>query len=151
MFLRKFCQQNPKFVQNFQAILKIASWERVSVNTLSLIAKVLGIFRIVWARYYTWGFIFDSLWHFITKCDRYYYNVRQLFYYKMRQKFIAKCGRFFVTKRDSFILKCNSYYKLRQFDYKMWQLLQNATFIINCDSTRNRYKEPRSAPKIHFK
>ena len=27
------------------------------------------------------------------------------------------------------------YYKMRQFYYKMRQLLQNATFITNCDST----------------
>ena len=31
------------------------------------------------------GFIFYSLWHFFTKCDRYYYKMRQLCYYKMRQ------------------------------------------------------------------
>ena len=29
------------------------------------------------------------------------------------------------------ISKCDSYYKLRQFYYKMRQLLQNATFIAN--------------------
>ena len=34
------------------------------------------------------------------------------------------------------ILKCNSYYKWRQLYYKMRQLLQNVTFITNCDSTR---------------
>ena len=54
--------------------------------------------------------------------------MQQLIYYKMRQKFITKCLRFFITK-------CNSCYKLRQFYYKMRQLLQNATFITNCDST----------------
>ena len=54
--------------------------------------------------------------------------MRQLFYYKMREKFITKCVRFFITK-------CDSCYKLRQLYYKMRQLLQNATFITNCDST----------------
>ena len=54
--------------------------------------------------------------------------MRQLFYYKMRQKFITRC--------DSFITKYDSYNKLRRFYYKMPQLLQNATFITNCDSTR---------------
>ena len=39
-------------------------------------------------------------------------------YYKMRQVF---------------------YYKMRQFYYKMQQLLQNATFIANCDSTLNNF------------
>ena len=57
-----------------------------------------------------------------------YSKMRQLFYYKMRQKFITRCVRFFITK-------CNSYYKLRQFYYKMRQLLQIATFITNCDNT----------------
>ena len=54
--------------------------------------------------------------------------MRQLFYYKMREKFIAKCVRFFIPK-------CDSCYKLRQLYYKMRQLLQNVTFITNCDST----------------
>ena len=35
-------------------------------------------------------------------------------YYKMRQKFITKCVRFFDTKCDSFITKCDSYYKMRR-------------------------------------
>ena len=34
---------------------------------------------------------------------------------------IAKCDSYFITK-------CNSYYKLQRFCYKMRQLLQNATF-----------------------
>ena len=53
----------------------------------------------------------------------------------MRQKFIKKCVRFFITKCDSFITKCDSYYKLRRFYDKIRQLLQNATFITNCDIT----------------
>ena len=48
-------------------------------------------------------------------------------YYKMLQLFITKC--------DSFITKCDSHHKLRQLHYRMRQLLQNATFITNCDST----------------
>ena len=32
--------------------------------------------------------------------------------YKMRQKFITKCVRFFIAK-------CDSYYELRQFYYKV--------------------------------
>ena len=42
-----------------------------------------------------------------------YGKMRQVFYYEMRQ----------------------FYYKMRQFDNKMRQLLQNSTFITNCDST----------------
>ena len=55
-----------------------------------------------------------------------YYKMRQVFYYKMRQKFITKC---------------DSYYKLRLFYYEMRQLLQNATFITDCDSTMSNTVE----------
>ena len=53
---------------------------------------------LAWAWYWTRGFIFHLLWHFITKCDWYYY--------KMRQKFITKYVKFFIKK-------CDSYYKMR--------------------------------------
>ena len=56
-----------------------------------------------------------------------YYKMRQLLYHKMRQTFITKYVRIFTRKY-------NSYYKLQQFYYKMWQLLQNTAFITNCDS-----------------
>ena len=46
-----------------------------------------------------------------------------------------KCDSYFITKCVSFfITKCGNYYKLRQLYYKIQQLLQNATFITNCDS-----------------
>ena len=35
----------------------------------------------------------------------------------------------------SYKMRQGFYYKMRQFYYKMEQLLQNATFITNCDST----------------
>ena len=88
-------------------------------------------------------FIVDSVrfpvWFVMTV----YYKMRQILlqnataillqnatevYYKMHQVFITKC--------DSFITKCDSYYKYRRFYYKIWQLLQNATFTTNCDSTK---------------
>ena len=50
--------------------------------------------------------------------------------YKMGQTFFTKWARSF-TKYDS-------YYKLRRFYYKTRQLLQNTTFITNCDSTFNQ-------------
>ena len=40
-----------------------------------------------------------------------------------------------ITNCDSFIRKYDSYYKLQQFRYKMRLLLQNLTFITNCNST----------------
>ena len=74
--------------------------------------------------------------------------MRQLFYYKLRQKFITKCVRFFITKCDSFTTKCDRYYQLRQFYYKMRQLLQNATFITNCDSTIPTLISPNILSKL---
>ena len=53
---------------------------------------------------------------------------------------ITKCVWFFITKCDSFITKCNTYYKIPRFCYKMRQLLENATFITNCDSTNMLHK-----------
>ena len=55
------------------------------------------------------GFIFGSLWHFITKCERYHCKMRQLFYYKMRQKCITECIRLFITKCNSFMTKFDNY------------------------------------------
>ena len=54
--------------------------------------------------------------------------MRKLFYYKIGQKFITNFVRVFI-------IKCDSFYKFRRFYYKLWQLVQNATFIANCDST----------------
>ena len=68
-----------------------------------------------------------------------YYRMRQILlqnatevFYKMRQVFFSR-------KCASFITKYDSYYKLRRFCYKMQQLLQNATFITNFDSTTLNY------------
>ena len=56
----------------------------------------------------------------ITKCDSYV---------------IPKYIRFFITKWDSFISNCDSYDKIRGFYFKMWQLLQSASFITKCVGT----------------
>ena len=42
--------------------------------------------------------------------------MQQLIYYKMRQKFVTKCVRFFITNCDSFITKCDVYYKLQHYN-----------------------------------
>ena len=49
--------------------------------------------------------------HNITKCDRSYYKMCQVFYYKIR-KFYYKLR--VITKCDSFITKCNRYYKMHR-------------------------------------
>ena len=56
-----------------------------------------------------------------------YYKIGQLFYYKIRQNFITKLDSYFITKCDSFITKCDNYYKIRRFYYK------NATVITKCN------------------
>ena len=87
------------FGSETQAILETMFYERVSLRPSSNGEEVRDI-QHKWGWYQTQGFIFDSLWHFITKCKRYYY--------KIPQKFITKCIRFLITK-------CNVYYKLRQY------------------------------------
>ena len=66
----------------------------------------------------------------ITKCDSY---------------FTTKCGRSLLQNAIAILLQNATevfyemrqvfYYKMRQFYDKIRQLLQNATFITNCDST----------------
>ena len=56
----------------------------------------------------------------ITKCDGYLLRNATKFYYKMRQVFYYKMRQF--------------YYKLRQLLQIATILLQNATFITNCNS-----------------
>ena len=86
-------------------------------------------------------FIYYLLRHFITNCENCDYKIQQLFYYKVSQTFITKYVSLLITK-------CGSYYKIRQFCYKMWQalkmwpfyykmsqVLQNVKFIITkCDT-----------------
>ena len=99
--------------------------------TLFNFAEISKIFSIAWA--WIRGFIFDSLWHFITKCDRYYYKMWQLFYYKTRKNFTTKCDRFFIIKRDNFIKKirqfitnCDDFITKCDIYYKIQRLLEMA-------------------------
>ena len=52
-------------------------------------------------------FLLSSSWHFILKCYRYYYKMRQLFYYKMGLKFIMET-RQVKPKYGSVIAICES-------------------------------------------
>ena len=72
-------------------------------------------------------------------------------YYKVRQVLLQSATAFFITKCDGLLLqsattfllqsatsvitKCDRYYKVRQFYYKVRQVLQSATIITKCDST----------------
>ena len=74
-----------------------------------------------------YGFVFGSLWHFITKCGRHYCKMRQLFHYKMRQKLWQNASGVLlqnvtvllqnpsvITKCVDFITKFDSYCKMRR-------------------------------------
>ena len=59
--------------------------------------------------------------------------------------FITKCARFFIIECDTFIAKCDNYYKMQTFIVKCY--LHNATFITNCVDT---YKNIISSPMIYY-
>ena len=54
-------------------------------------------------------------------------------YYKVRQVLLQSA--------TSVITKCDRYYKVWQFYYKVRQVLQSATIITKCDSTEFRVAE----------
>ena len=60
--------------------------------------------------------------------------MRLLFYYKKRQTFITKWV-------ECFTIKCNSYYKIRQFYDKIPRLLQKETFNTKCVGTHPSIKK----------
>ena len=98
-----------------------------------------------WAWYYIQGnlilgvnsgycFIFGLLWHFITKCDRYYFKTRELSYYKLPKNVLQNAPGFFlqsatilaqsatvITNSFDFFTKCDRCYKIWRFNYKMHQ------------------------------
>ena len=79
-------------------------------------------------------------------------------YYKVRQVLLQSATAFFITKCDgllsqsattvllqsatSVITKCDRYYKVWQFYYKVRQVLQSATIITKCDSTTHTTSGP---------
>ena len=95
------------------------------------------------------GLILGSLWHFITKCYRHYYKMRQLLYYKMRLKFITKCVRFSITKCDSFIIKCDEFITKCDGYYEMQRLLQK-TSVQPWRKEKSTYKKPMSNTPKHI-
>ena len=122
-FWRSFANRAQTSSKNIQTVLKFASRKGEVIHppsknrglwvislSMSMVLNKKNLLLGVKKRF---GSHICSLLHFTTKCDRYYYKIRQLFYYKVRQKFIAKCVKFVITK-------CDIYYKIRCF-------LQNAS------------------------
>lgn len=56
------------------------------------------------------------------KCDSYFIK-------KLLQIFIAKCVRFLINKCANSIRKCDIYYKVRRFYYKMRYLIRNGGLL----------------------
>ena len=73
----------------------------------------------------------------ITKCDRYYYKIWQQFYYGMRQMLLQNVTTILLRNAAEIYYKFRQvfFYKMQPFYYKMWQLFTNCDdFIIKCDS-----------------
>ena len=68
---------------------------------------------------------------------RFHIRFIMILYYKMRQILLQNATAILLQNAIKVYYKMRQvfYYKMRQFYYKMRQLLQNATFITNCDST----------------
>ena len=78
-------------------------------------------------------------------------NYSSKVYYKVRWQLLQCDSFFFIAKCDNLLLqsataillqsvtsvitKCNRYYKVRRFYYKVRQVLQSVTIITKCDRT----------------
>ena len=79
-------------------------------------------------------------------------NYSSKVYYKVRWQLLQSATAFFITKCDNLLLqlsataillqsvasvvtKCDRYYKVRRFYYKVRQVLQTVTIITKCDRT----------------
>ena len=61
----------------------------------------------------------------MRKCDRYFITIWE-------KSLLQNESAFFIKRYNSSITKCDSYYKMRRFYYKMLQLLQNALVHAFC-------------------
>ena len=78
-------------------------------------------------------------------------NYSSKVYYKVRWQLLQSATAFFITQCDNLLLqsataillqsvtsvitKCDRYYKVRRFYYKVRQVLQSVTIITKCDRT----------------
>ena len=63
-----------------------------------------------------------------------YYIMRQLLIPNATATLLQNATEVFYKMRQVFITKCKFYYKMQQLLQTATALLQNATFITNCDS-----------------
>ena len=95
---------------------------RDSGHSMSIGNPILGASSVTVSYLIHYDSLLQNVTDIITKCNSY---------------FITKCFRFFIRKCDSFIIKCDSYYKLRPFHSKMRRLLQITT-VQPCINACNR-------------
>ena len=99
-------------------------------HSMSIRNLIFGVNSVTVSYLIHYDSLLQNATDIITKCSSYFIIRSTEFYYKMRQVF---------------------YYKTRQFYYKMWQLLQNETFITNCNRTEEyQLIEIHIQAKFHF-
>ena len=84
-----------------------------------------------------------QLLHAFTIYFKFITKVRQVLLQSATAFFITKCDGLLLQSATAFLLqsatsvitKCDRYYKVWQFYYKVRQVLQSATIITKCDST----------------
>ena len=71
-------------------------------------------------------------------------------YYKLRQMLLQNATDILLQNATKVYYKMRQvfYYKMQQFYYKIRRLLQNATFITNCDSTIRKAKKTQTSMKL---
>ena len=72
---------------------------------------------------------------FITKCDG---------------LLLQSATAFLLQSATSVITKCDRYYKVWQFCYKVRQVFQSATIITKCDSTNHQQLSDPTTVSLHF-
>ena len=85
-----------------------------------------------------------------------YYKVRQVLLQSATAFFVTKCNGLLLQSATAFLLqnatsvitKCDRYYKVWQFYYKMRQVLQSATIITKCDSAYVKRQSPLRPPSV---
>ena len=109
MFRKKFFARAQILSKNFKPLWSL-HWKKGTIINPSSKSKALGdighsMSMILDTRITIFGvnsgynFIFDSLWHLITKHAE--------FFYKIQQKIVIKCVRFFIRKCHTLHKKCS--------------------------------------------
>ena len=121
MLRRNFCYQGPNFKQK-------CHWGRGQLHTLLQRPKGLDARKSVFESQQL-----NKLWHFIMKCEKYYYKMQQLFYYKMRQIYY-KMRQVLIKAISPSNIKASSAenweLKNKQIPLQIIPVFQNSSFLL---------------------